>query len=61
MNRVAHVTTSAANHKALLCVSIHAKDQTKTHTGQKVEAKRGLIIAMLCPPSPTETKGTADE
>lgn len=46
MNRATHMATSAANHKALLSVRIHVKDQTELY---RAYSQRGLVISHALP------------
>ena len=46
MNRASHTTTVAANHKAMLCVSTHVKDQT---IPIRAYCRHGLVISHALP------------
>jgi hypothetical protein len=58
MHRVAHTSTNAANHMALLSVRIHAKTQT---IPIQAKVEHGLTIAMLCPPKPYQANQQEQE
>ena len=46
MNRASHTTTSAANHKAMLSVMTHVKDQT---IPIRANSQHGLVISHALP------------
>lgn len=46
MNRASHATTSAANHKAMLSVMTHVKDQT---IPIRANSHHGLVISHALP------------
>lgn len=46
MNRASHTTTSAANHRAMLSVMTHVKDQT---IPIRANSQHGLVISHALP------------